>query len=177
MSSKISKEDLEDLRSAFMSAERSDNLNRDHLELSRLIMPITNAVPALMAEVEEARALIQDVDHAYDWLLRGIPECTCGDCRQCHGDTIAERTRQYLKDLEPPMKTLLITGTTKFSHDKRSLVIEQDGKEIRIERADLPEGLAAMTYVACKEQVSGTDIKKHCADLDVAPDYLKNLPF
>jgi hypothetical protein len=176
MSSKISKEDLAELRSIFVSAQ-GDNLGRNHVELSRLIIPLTNAFPALIAEVEEARDLIQEVDHIYDWLLRGSPECGCGDCRQCWGDRTAERTQQYLREIAPVVKTLISTGTTKFSHDKRSLVIEQDGKEIRIERADLPEGLAAMTYVACKEQVSGADIKKHCASLDVAPDYLKDLPF
>ena len=176
MGRKITNEELANLRS-IIAAASGDNLDRNHLELSSLILPLTNALPLLLDEVAEARELIQEVDHVYDWLLRGSPACGCGDCRQCWGDATAERTRQYLKELEPPLKLLIKTGNTEFFHDGRNLVIKQRGQTITVERSDIPEGLAALIFVATKEQVSGADIKKHCATLDVSPDYLKDLPF
>lgn len=68
-----------------------------------------------------------------------------------------------------PMKLLLRTPTVRFFHYGRNLIIEQEGQKIVIERADIPEALAAVLYIAGVETVPLDEIDKCCRLLEVQP--------
>lgn len=52
------------------------------------------------------------------------------------------------------MKLLISAPTLKFFYVGRNLVIQQEGKTIVVERANIPEAMAAVEYVASAENIS-----------------------
>ena len=66
------------------------------------------------------------------------------------------------------MKLLIKTPTTNFYYHGRNLVIEQHLRpQLIIERADIPEAIAAIMYVAQVESVSREEIAECCTRLEI----------